>query len=135
MISGNLIKKMGIGRFTMLTTASTMIMWSGYASGSIKLAILCSLLGILGPARILGAATGITTEGARLGMPQGQLSGDRSNLNAWLKVLGPLVYGTLYTRGTAAGLPTAPFGLNVLLAASALLMSPAAFESEEEQRA
>ena len=28
----------------------------------------------------------MTSEGAKLGIPQGQLSGDRANLVAWLKV-------------------------------------------------
>ena len=68
----------------------------------------------------------ITSEGSRLGIPQGQLSGDRANLVAWLKVLGPLVYGQLYVAGTAAGYPTLPFVLNCFFALAALLMVPVA---------
>merc|ERR1719174_3652298 len=52
----------------------------------------------------------------RLGIPQGQLSGDRANLVAWLKVLGPLVYGNLYVLGVRAHVPAAPFWLNAALA-------------------
>lgn len=55
---------------------------------------------------------------------QGQLSGDRANLFAWLKVLGPLVYGQLYVRGAAASMPQAPFYLNAALTLAALCLGP-----------
>lgn len=45
---------------------------------------------------------------------------------AILKVIGPAVYGQLYVRGKAAGLPTLPFYLNIVLTFAALLLSPAA---------
>ena len=32
-----------------------------------------------------------------------------------MKVIGPAVYGRLYVRGKAAGLPTLPFFLNIAL--------------------
>ena len=68
----------------------------------------------------------MTSEGAKLGIPQGQLSGDRANLVAWLKVVGPLLYGSLYVRGVGAGVPQAPFLLNVVLTAAALMLGPVA---------
>ena len=132
-LSGSLIQRLGLQGFTVLATTSTLVFWAGFASASLKVAIVGAIIGVIGPARVLGATTMITTDGARLSMPQGQLSGDRSNLNAWLKVLGPLVYGTLYTRGVSVGVPTAPFYLNVLLAAAALLMSPMAIGSDQGQ--
>ena len=71
--------------FTFIATASTLLFWLGFSSGNVKLAVVCAAVGILGPARTLGATTSMTTEGARLGIPQGQLSGDRANMVAWLK--------------------------------------------------
>ena len=123
-LGGGLIKRFGLQAFTALATTSTLVMWAGFASGSLKAAIVCAVVGFLGPARTLGATTMITAEGARLGIPQGQLSGDRANLVAWLKVLGPLVYGQLYLHGVQVGLPSAPFFLNVVLALLALILGP-----------
>jgi len=43
---------------------------------------------------------------------------------AWLKVIGPLVYGAIYVRGLSAGLAQAPFLLNVALTLVALALTP-----------
>jgi len=129
---GPLIKLMGLARFTLLATCSTLIFWLGFSSASLKLAILGGIVGFLGPARIVGATAMMTSEGSRLNIPQGELSGDRANMNAWLKVIGPIVYGQLYVRGVAAGVPTAPFYLNVVLAIAALVMAQIAFADGDE---
>ena len=95
-------------------------------SGSLRIALIAAAVGVVGPARTLGATTMMTYEGAKLGVPQGQLSGDRANLIAWLKVVGPIIYGRLYVRGVSAGVPQAPFFLNVALCVAALLLGPIA---------
>ena len=79
---------------------------------------------MLGPARTLGVTTMITSEGVKREIPQGQLSGDRANMVAWLKVIGPLLYGQLYVRGSGIGLPQSPFILNAVLCAVALFLGP-----------
>ena len=126
LLGGRLIRVLGLRTFTAIATGSTMLLWVGFASASLRVALICSAIGFLGPARTLGATSMMTSEGAKLGIPQGQLSGDRANLIAWLKVVGPLLYGTLYVRGSAAGLPQAPFLLNVALCLAALLLGPIA---------
>ena len=125
-ISGALIKRLGLQLFTVISTASTLLFWAGFSTGVPRVAMIGAVVGLLGPARTLGASTMITSEGSRLGIPQGQLSGDRANLVAWLKVLGPLVYGQLYVTGTATGMPTLPFVLNCGFALAALLLVPVA---------
>ena len=82
---------------------------------------LCRLR-FLGQARTLSATTMMTAEGSRLGIPQGELSGDRANMIAWLKIIGPLIYGQLAAHGRSAGVPTAPFVLNMLLAMSSAVL-------------
>ena len=121
-VGGRLIKALGLQLFTAIATMSTMLFWVGFSSGRVRVAVACAAVGLLGPARTLGATTVMTTEGARLGVPQGQLSGDRANMMAWLKVLGPLGYGTLYVRGVQAGVPTAPFIANVGLTFASLVL-------------
>ena len=126
---GALIKSLGLRTFTTIATASTLLLWVGFSTASLKLALICTAVGFLGPARTLGATTMMTSEGAKLGIPQGQLSGDRANLMAWLKVIGPLVYGALYVRGVNAGVPQTPFFLNVALTIAALVLGPFALQA------
>jgi len=126
LVGGTLIRKLGLRPFTALATASTLLLWIGFSTAHLQVALICAGVGFLGPARTLGATTMMTSEGAKLGIPQGQLSGDRANLVAWLKVVGPLVYGALYVRGVSAGVPQAPFLLNVVLTAAALVLGPIA---------
>ena len=126
LLGGTLIRNLGLRTFTALATASTLLLWVGFSTARLKVALICAAVGFLGPARTLGATTMMTSEGAKLGIPQGQLSGDRANLIAWLKVVGPLVYGALYVRGVGAGVPQAPFVLNVALTAAALMLGPIA---------
>jgi len=121
-VGGRLIRALGLQLFTAIATVSTLLFWIGFSSGRVRVAVACAAVGLLGPARTLGATTVMTTEGARLGVPQGQLSGDRANMMAWLKVLGPLGYGTLYVRGVQAGVPTAPFIANVALTFASLVL-------------
>ena len=124
-VGGRCVKYFGVQAFTAIATLSNMLFWAGCCV-SHKAALICAAIGFLGPARTLGASTALTTVGASKGIPQGQLSGDRSNLIAILKVVGPAVYGQLYVRGQAMGVPTAPFVLNLALTASALLLAPLA---------
>jgi hypothetical protein len=137
LVGGALIRTVGLRGFTALATASTLLLWVGFSSARLKVALACAAVGFLGPARTLGATTMMTSEGAKLGIPQGQLSGDRANLVAWLKVVGPLVYGALYVRGASAGLSQAPFVLNVALTAAALALGPFALaggSADQEKR-
>ena len=136
-VGGRCVQAIGVQAFTAMATLSNMLFWAGCLFGH-KAALVCAVIGFLGPARTLGASTALTTLGASKGIPQGQLSGDRSNLIAILKVLGPSVYGSLFVRGKAAGLPTLPFMLNLALTFAALLLGPFALASfaageEEEQ--
>jgi len=122
---GKCVKYMGVQAFTALATVSNMLFWAGCCV-SHHAALACAAIGFLGPARTLGASTALTTVGASKGVPQGQLSGDRSNLIAICKVIGPAFYGQLYVRGKAAGLPALPFFLNIGLTFTALLLAPRA---------
>ena len=135
-VGGRIVKAIGVQAFTAIATLSNMLFWAGCLVGH-KAALACAVVGFLGPARTLGASTALTTLGASKGIPQGQLSGDRSNMIAILKVLGPAVYGSLFVRGKAAGLPSLPFVLNLALTFGALLLAPLALAgtSDEEDAA
>ena len=131
-VGGRCAKAVGVQAFTAIATTSNMLFWAGCLLGH-KAALAGATIGFLGPARTLGASTALTTLGASKGSPQGQLSGDRSNMIAILKVLGPAVYGSLFLRGKAAGLPGLPFVLNLALTLGALLLAPLALAGAGEE--
>ena len=131
--SGPIIKLIGVLPFTVLATSSTLLFWSGFASGSQRAALVCAVVGLLGPARTLGASTTMTSEGARLGVPQGQLSAERNALNALIKVVAPTLYATLFTFGSKRGAIGLPFFVtSALLASSALLAATISYEEEKD---
>lgn len=128
-LAGLCTRRLGIQTFTAFATISTLVTWVGFAI-SHQAALACIALGVMGQARTLGVTSMITTIGARQGMPQGQISGDRSNMLGVLKVLGPFLYGNLFLFGKSVGVPQMPFYLNIALCASALLLAPIALADQ-----
>ena len=127
-VGGKVAKVFGIQAFTAVATLSNLLFWCGCCV-SHEAALACAVVGFLGPARTLGASTSLTNLAGKRKIPQGRLSGDRANLVAWLKILGPLVYGKLYVAGLAAGRPTLPFALNIGLTLGALALAPFALRT------
>ena len=127
-VGGRLAKRVGLQAFTAVATLSNLGFWVGCCV-SHRAALVAAAVGFLGPARTLGASTSLTALAGRKGVPQGRLSGDRANLVAILKILGPLVYGKLYVWGRRAARPAAPFHLNIALTAAALALAPVALRA------
>lgn len=122
-VAGIIIERMGLIAFSTIATVSIFLCWVG-ATVSRRAFVACAIIGFLGQARTLGTNSMMTAEGARAGMPLGQLAGDRANLTAWLKIFGPILYGQLYLGGLRIGIPQLPFYLNLGLAAAALAILP-----------
>ena len=53
----------------------------------------------------MALAARVTEVGAARGMGQGALAGDRQNLHALIKVVGPTLYGYLFGLGAELGVP------------------------------
>jgi len=125
--AGGAIKLLGgLRSFTNLATLSSLLFWVGLmAGGGHKTALVCAGVGFLAPARGLSASTLLSSEGGKAGLGQGQISGDRANLFAWLKVVGPLLYQHLYVSGKARGFPQLPFAFNAALTVAALVLGNA----------
>ncbi|KAG8465923.1 hypothetical protein KFE25_005493 [Diacronema lutheri] len=121
-LASALIRRLGLRDFTALAGVSHALYWAG-VSHSGGAALLLALPTMLGGARSLGVSTLVTAEGTRAGLRQGQLAGDRANLFALVKVVGPIVYAQLYARGKAIGLPQLPFVLNAVLMLAAAMLS------------
>lgn len=63
----------------------------------------------IGRTQQMAIAARITSVGARKGFGQGALAGDRQNMHALIKVLGPSLYGSLFALGCKWGAPALPF--------------------------
>ena len=63
----------------------------------------------VGRTQQMAVAARITSVGARKGLGQGALAGDRQNLHSLIKVLGPMLYGSLFAAGCRVGVPALPF--------------------------
>ena len=63
-----------------------------------------------------------TEVGAARGMGQGALAGDRQNLHALIKVVGPTLYGYLFGLGAELGVPALPFLFAACIATTANLV-------------
>jgi DHA1 family tetracycline resistance protein-like MFS transporter len=129
-VGGPLIARFGLIPFTLVATVSNLLYWVGCLF-SFKMAIVGACIGALGAARTLAASTMIASAGAKAGMPQGELSGDRANLTAILKVIGPLLYGQLFVAGKAIGAPALPFAFNIALTTAALFLVPYALREPD----
>ena len=55
-------------------------------------------------------------------MGQGALAGDRQNLHALIKVVGPTLYGYLFGLGAELGVPALPFLFAACIATTANLV-------------
>jgi MFS family permease len=79
------IAALGTRGFTALATASNLLFWVSMSLDH-RRALAGAVVGFLGPARGLVSGASLASEGAKLGMSQGQIAGDRANLFAILKV-------------------------------------------------
>ncbi|KAJ1454879.1 major facilitator superfamily domain-containing protein [Pelagophyceae sp. CCMP2097] len=128
---GLFTRRLGVQGFTALATLGSLGFWVG-ATVSYQAALLAAVIGFLGPARALCTSAALQQEGARVGMQQGALAGDRANMMAILKVAGPLFYGWLYKAGKGRGVAQLPFLFNCAVTTAALLLGFVAISAVNE---
>lgn len=91
----------------------------------------------IGRTQAVALSARMTTAGSASGYKQGSLAGDRQNLHALLKVVGPILYSYLFAVGCRIGRPEFPFLVAATFAATAALLivrSPQAMWSDSPQR-
>lgn len=76
----------------------------------------------VGRTQTMALAARITTVGASVGFGQGELAGNRQNLHAVIKVLGPTMYGSLFAFGCKHGVPALPFYFSATVGLAAWLV-------------
>jgi hypothetical protein len=76
----------------------------------------------VGRTQQMAVAARITAVGARTGFGQGALQGDRQNLHSLIKILGPMLYGSLFAYGCQIGVPALPFLFSAVVGIGAWLL-------------
>jgi predicted MFS family arabinose efflux permease len=118
-ISGNivgsmLVRKIGNKKFTMLSTLSSLCVPVGITLYQYRGLQLGAAIGFLASAQKMGITAALISEGSKVGVPQGELAGERSSIIALLKVVSPIWYSLLYVQGKRLlGINTLPFLFNI----------------------
>jgi hypothetical protein len=90
-IAGSMLApRLGIKRFSAIATLSSMCGPLGASLFNFQGFLAGSLLGFLSAGQALGTTAALVSEGAKSGVPQGELAGERSSILALLKIVGPL---------------------------------------------
>jgi hypothetical protein len=127
-----LVKKLGIKKFTLLAIFSRSLSAIGTSFFGYRGAVVGWLVGFLGAAQSLGIVAALVSAGAKSGLPQGELAGERSSLLALLKVVGPVWYSMLYIQGSGKlGMNNLPFLFNIGLSAIAFLLAQTSLKGDE----
>ena len=131
-----LVKTFGIKRFMGIATMSSMCAPIGASFFGFRGTVVGSILGFLGAAQAMGINAALMSQGKDSGVPQGELAGERASLVALLKVIGPILYSTLYVQGRGKlGMKQLPFVFNICLAASAFVVSQLHLPSLDDGKA
>lgn len=116
-IGSMLVQTMGLRHFTVLAILSSMCNPLGAILYGFRGMVAGMIIGCLGFAQSLGVNAMLVSEGVKSGVSAGELAGEISGLTAILKVIGPIFYGALFTKGrewfSSAYLP---FFFNISLA-------------------
>lgn len=119
-----LVRRIGIKKFTGIALVSRMMTQIGTIFFGYQGCLIGMFLGFLGQAQSIGIVAALVSAGARTGLPQGEMAGERASLMALLKVVGPITYSTLYIQGQRLlGSKRLPFIFNIGLFAVALIIS------------
>ena len=119
-----LVRRWGIQPFLAIATLSSMLGPMGAAFFGFRGLLAGAVLGFLGGAQQMGISAALMSQGAKAGVPRGELAGEWTSLIALLKVISPILYSTLYIHGgTRLGLHNLPFLFNIGLAACAFQLS------------
>lgn len=119
-----LVRRWGIKRFTTVAILSRIFTTLATIAFGYRGSMIGLVFGFLGSAQTIGIVAALISEGQQSGLPQGEMAGERASLIALLKVVGPILYSTLYIQGQR-WMKTSylPFIFNIALSVVALVIS------------
>lgn len=119
-----LVQKVGIKYFTGIAILSSMISPMGALLFGFKGMKMGAIFGFLSSAQTVGILAALVSQGMKSGIPQGELAGERSSLLTLLKIVGPILYSSLYIQGqNLLGTSYLPFLFNIGVGVIALVFS------------
>ncbi|CAJ1950586.1 unnamed protein product [Cylindrotheca closterium] len=124
-ISGSLlVRRLGIRRFTILTTLLAIVPSFCVSVWGFQGLLAGYAFGFLGLAQNLGIMSALASEGKKQNIPIGEITGERASLMGLVKILGPILYSTLYVQGKRLwGLSNLPFIFNTVLGIAVFALS------------
>jgi hypothetical protein len=104
------VRKLGTRGHSLLATGCVVVteLLLGCVTGS-RAAFIALGPNWIGRTQQMAIVARITEVGAQKGFGQGALAGDRQNMHALIKILGPMFYGSLFALGCRCGVPALPF--------------------------
>jgi len=119
-----LLEKIGLRQFTVVTILIGICNPLGAILYGFRGMVGGTLVGFLTFAQTLGVRAVLVSKGMKSGASAGELAGEISGLIAILKVIGPILYSSLFTKGKEwFGIYYLPFFFNIGLALIALATS------------
>ena len=116
-----LVRRLGLAAFTTLAILSKLFTSTMTAFFGVRGSMVGLVVGFLGSAQSIGVMAALMNEGPSA---SGSMAGERAALTALLKVLGPVLYGTLYIQGQRlVHRSNVPFLFNMGLSVAALILS------------
>jgi len=126
------VRRLGTRGHTLLATGSVAVTDLALGIGSTQVVFASLVPNWIGRTQGVALSARMTAVGGAMGIGQGALAGDRQNLHALLKVLGPTMYSYIFAFGCKIGWPSLPFLFAAAMATLAecviLLTSPAVWK-------
>ena len=95
-----IVKSMGLRTFSLFAIVSSLFFpMTAIFTNSYRYVLIAGSIGLYAGAQKVGTTTAITTLANDLGVPQGQLQGEKASMVAMLKIVMPVVYSALYLKG------------------------------------
>lgn len=98
-IGSELVKTVGLKNFTGFAIICSLLSPIGTLLFGCRGLIIGGAIGFLSAAQTMGIIASLISEGIKLGIPQGELAGQRTSLLALLRIIGPVWYSMLYIQG------------------------------------
>jgi hypothetical protein len=95
-----ILKSVGLRTFSLFAIVSSLFFpLTAIFTNSYRHVLIAGSIGLYAGAQKVGTTTAITSLANDLGVPQGQLQGEKASMLALLKIVCPVVYSALYLKG------------------------------------
>lgn len=95
-----ILKSVGLRTFSLFAIVSSLLFpLTAIFTNSYRHVLIAGSIGLYAGAQKVGTTTAITSLANDLGVPQGQLQGEKASMLALLKIVCPVIYSALYLKG------------------------------------